>query len=937
MRKLDLIRRTLFLLLLFGIRLSGHAASWEPTLNQVSWKGEVKRLVLLVETRERPFYTPNANYEYNQMLNAEHYTGLGCEGSARQFLIDNSGGKFKPQFIVVGPLVLSKSMGYYGGKPLAGEGSDGDVGKMVIEACKMAKELHGIDFSQFDYNNDNLVDNVYLFHSGPNDTSIPTPWPHASGVAGGGLHLDGKLVDSYAVSQEMATETIRGAYSTFLHEFGHTLGMPDDYSGRLGKFSIYCDGTFDGGVIPVNLNSAERLILGWLDYDEMDHDGQYTLQPHAKNRGLMLKTNNPDEYFLFENRNNSREVTPWDSHFEYKGMLIWHIDRSQNTVTWTDEGGSRSNTALGMWGMNAPNGAPLHPCHELIEADKINNPSAYRAGMYFPGDRHQTTLDSQSHPEFRTWSGLPLGIQLTDITQQSNGEITFTVKKTNSASLSVTVKNSDDKLLINTYLSLTPVNEQAVRSKLARRVLKASGQKLTGDTGLSGTCLFTDIAAGKYQLLADKEGYPVYIGYVDLVEGDNTIQVTIQSQDEVSGAELKWHGSQDFWAVFFVPGQIRAVGFDTNDLAPYVGQRLEKVNIQLGGTGNTGDLYVFVDDQVVYCKPMQNIVAGGRTTIDLSAENIIIEAGKSLKTGYLLKTGAQWPSTCTSPQTEGKGGLISTDNGQSWLQTNDLNANWVISVVVRDAGTTAAESVEFDDPLIEMAVGDEQSLHANVRPTTVIDRRVTWQSSDEAIVSVAQTGTLTARAVGAATITATSVQNPQVSGSCKVTVKMSSAMIEIVTYQREAKISWPGYNPDHNWKVRWRKATDPEYVSMPEQTQTSIYLKGLIPGGEYEGTIEALDQQNSSPVSFSFTTNALASEYAVLCVAKKRFAVGETLPLIASNIVGENHTVVWTLNGTPLEEPEYTFTQAGPCTLKALITYADSATEVLVKELEITK
>lgn len=233
------------------------------------------------------------------------------------------------------------------------------------------------------------------------------------GVAGGGLVLDGKLVDSYAISQEMASETIRGGYTTFLHEFGHTLGLTDDYSGRLGRFSIYCDGTFNGGIIPVNFNAMERLMLGWLDYEVIDREGEYTLEPLAKNKGLLLKTNNPDEYFLFENRSNSGDITPWDSYFEYGGMLVWHIDRSQNIVTWSDGSGTHSNTAMGMWGMNAPNGSPSHPCHELIEADNDNNPSSYRAGMYFPGTRQVTKLSSQTHAEFKTWPGFRSGSKST--------------------------------------------------------------------------------------------------------------------------------------------------------------------------------------------------------------------------------------------------------------------------------------------------------------------------------------------------------------------------------------------------------------------------------------------------------------------------------------------------------------------------------------------
>ena len=102
------------------------ADSWEPTINQTVFKGDMKRLILLVETEDRPFYTPNAQEEYDRMLNGENYTGLGCEGSAREFLIDNSGGQFRPQFIVAGPIRLSKSMGYYGGKPKEGEGNGKD-------------------------------------------------------------------------------------------------------------------------------------------------------------------------------------------------------------------------------------------------------------------------------------------------------------------------------------------------------------------------------------------------------------------------------------------------------------------------------------------------------------------------------------------------------------------------------------------------------------------------------------------------------------------------------------------------------------------------------------------------------------------------------------------------------------------------------------------
>lgn len=108
---------------------------------------------------------------------------------------------------------------------------------------------------------------------------------------------------------------------------------------------------------------------------------------------------------------------------------------------------------------------------------------------------------------------------------------------------------------------------------------------------------------------------------------------------------------------------------------------------------------------------MENIVANGVTTIDLSAENIVIEAGRSLKTGYLLHSAADWPSTADGgPQVDGKGGLISTDNGKTWYLSNDLGVNWVISIVLHEEVDVPVESVGFDEPEIELAVGDEMTL-----------------------------------------------------------------------------------------------------------------------------------------------------------------------------------------------------------------------------------
>lgn len=180
------------------------------------------------------------------------------------------------------------------------------------------------------------------------------------------------------------------------------------------------------------------------------------------------------------------------------------------------------------------------------------------------------------------------------------------------------------------------------------------------------------------------------------------------------------------------------------------------------------------------------------------------------------------------------------------------------------------ESVGFDEPEIELAVGDEMTLHANVRPLEVANRKVTWESSDEAVVSVDATGKLKALATGNAVITATSVQNPEVYGECRVHVKMSSDMVDIIPYQREVKLSWPGYNPDYRWLVSWRQKGGEDYASAPAQTETSLYIRGLQPDTEYEGSISSSDSEEATPVEFVFSTKPLTSKYAVIALDKKK-------------------------------------------------------------------
>ncbi|QWT17714.1 Ig-like domain-containing protein [Collinsella sp. zg1085] len=77
-------------------------------------------------------------------------------------------------------------------------------------------------------------------------------------------------------------------------------------------------------------------------------------------------------------------------------------------------------------------------------------------------------------------------------------------------------------------------------------------------------------------------------------------------------------------------------------------------------------------------------------------------------------------------------------------------------LTLKATGTNTVESVHIENPAQELAVGQNLSLRATVNPSNVLDTRVVWKSSADAIASVAPDGTLTAHRTGRVTISAAS-------------------------------------------------------------------------------------------------------------------------------------------------------------------------------------
>lgn len=378
----------------------------EEKLNNFPTTGEVHSLVILVQFADTKFSTvgSDAHQFFNSMLNEPGFTySNGANGSARDFYVNSSNGKFQPQFDVIGPVTLPKKYSYYGANK--GSSTDNPVAleEFVREACTLADPL--VDFSQYDHNQDGFIDNIYFFYAGKGEADSGDGnaiWPHSAyyadiakeaGVTQKSLKLDGIEVGNYTCSNEINGTIITpqpAGIGTFVHEFGHVLGLADHYDVNYG-ITTFAPGYFDtmaqasynnNGNTPAAFSAYERACLGWLDLTVLKN-GVDTLNVlpdlNDSNKAYVVPVGgtNDQEYFIMENR----QQKGWDAFIPGHGMLLWHIDYDAKA-----------------WEKNELNITGTHQRVDIVEADNKLTDNT-RSGDPFPGTSNVTQCNLTS------WAG----------------------------------------------------------------------------------------------------------------------------------------------------------------------------------------------------------------------------------------------------------------------------------------------------------------------------------------------------------------------------------------------------------------------------------------------------------------------------------------------------------------------------------------------------
>ena len=494
-------------------------------------------LVILIQFNDKPFSREDYPEIITNMITQENYEGytdtdgtfVSYTGSVYDYYSDNSDGKFKPQFDIVGPYTVDFSQ--YDGR---------NQSRQIIKAVVDAADAD-VDFSQYDGDGNGVVDLVFFLVAGNganfNGNDERLWWPHRSAIynpySGAYIYKDGVRLWDYASSVELYGWTSNPSnihldgIGTICHEFSHVLGLPDFYDADYEKhgqsvtpneWTVMDGGSYlNDSRTPSGYSLYERYAVGFIDEPPLiDAEGSYTLEPLSSSlTGFRINTPVENEFFLLENRQKGR--FKWDAYLPGSGMLVFRVDKTNQSI----------------WDNNQVNNYADHNYYELLRAGgKTHVNTAYDP---FPGTGNVTELHSNTSPaNLKTWAGKSTKWGLQNIAM-TDGVITFDVVNTfnlesislpESATLSIGLPLQLTATLVPDYVdsqltwkssddTVATVDQQGYVTGVTEGECTIT---VTADNGMEASCLLT-------------VQQPVAVTVADFVQMEPDTQVLLQLTD----------------------------------------------------------------------------------------------------------------------------------------------------------------------------------------------------------------------------------------------------------------------------------------------------------------------------------------------------------------------------------------------------------------------
>lgn len=384
-----------------GNKLGQATKNTVDKVNEENWDGNVRQddiLVVLIEYPDFPAtnITSDETDMYYEDYTKEHYKDMlfgGEDGyydgpngekliSVKKFYEEQSGGSYTIGGDVVGWYKASKPAAYYGGNNASD--NDSKPRNLVYEAVVQAA-ANGVDLNNYDKEDrydldgdgnlrepDGLIDHLMVVHSsvgeeaGGGSLGADAIWSHRWDLGGvatiPGTNTEVPYWGGEIGAFDYTIEPADGAAGVFAHEYGHDLGLPDEYdtaySGAgepIEYWSIMSGGSWAGkipGTEPTGFSPFAREFLqasmgiesNWLtgttiNAESITKAGTEFLLDQANSKGKnndAVRIDLPDKVTLIN--------TPQTGDFEYHGgkgdeadhTMVTSIDLTEATAATLD-------------------------------------------------------------------------------------------------------------------------------------------------------------------------------------------------------------------------------------------------------------------------------------------------------------------------------------------------------------------------------------------------------------------------------------------------------------------------------------------------------------------------------------------------------------------------------------------------------------------------
>lgn len=144
-----------------------------------------------------------------------------------------------------------------------------------------------------------------------------------------------------------------------------------------------------------------------------------------------------------------------------------------------------------------------------------------------------------------------------------------------------------------------------------------------------------------------------------------------------------------------------------------------------------------------------------------------------------------------------------------------------------------ATGIYLSQSSLNLEVGSTATLTATVLPSNATNKNVTWSSSNTAVATVNQYGTVTAKAAGTATIKATTTDGTNLSASCLVTVTRAPILATSITIS-------------------------PSQLELAEGDETILSVTVLPENTDNKGVLWSSSNQNAAIVNSSGKVTAIS-------------------------------------------------------------------------------